>query len=104
MEGKTLRNGPAFAVLNPSGKKKEADPLPLGERISDLNGKIVYCVSQHVGGAGTFLRKIAEVLPTYVPGIRTEYRSKSTAYMTDDPELWDEIRTKGAAFIYGCAA
>jgi hypothetical protein len=104
MESKTSGSSPAFTVLNPSGKKKEVDPLPLGERISTLNGKIVYCVSQHVGGAGAFLRKIADALPTYVPGIRTEYRSKSTAYMTDDRELWDEIRTKGAAFIYGCAA
>ena len=98
------KNVPAFAVLNPSGREKEVVPLPLAERRSDLEGKVVYCISQHVGGASVFLAKVAEVLPRHIPGVKTIYVPKSTAYMTDEPELWDEIRAKEAAFIYGCGA
>jgi hypothetical protein len=95
---------PVFAVLNPSGREKEVDPLPLAQRQPVLEGKVVYCISQHVGGANTFLAKVAEALPRHIPGVKTIHVPKSTAYMTDEPELWDEIRAKGAAFIYGCGA
>ena len=100
----TLDNGPVFVVLNPSGKEREVVPIPPGERPPDLDGKVVYCVSQYVGGAHAFVQKVAEILPRYIPGVTTKYVPKSTAYMTDEPELWDEIKAKGAAFIYGCGA
>jgi hypothetical protein len=104
MENKTSGNGQAFAVLNPSGKERHVAPTPPAQRRGDLEGKVVYCISQHVGGASSFLKRVAEVLPQYIPGVIAKYMPKSTAYMTDDPELWDEIRAKGAAFIYGCGA
>jgi hypothetical protein len=53
-----------FAVLNPSGSEKEATPLPLRRRISDLNSKVVYCINQHMGGANSFLKKMVDALPT----------------------------------------
>jgi len=93
-----------FAVLNPAGVAKEVEPLPLAERVANLAGKTVFCVSQHVGNADQFLKKVAEALPSMIPGVKTVFRKKTSAYMSDDPELWDEIKSKGAAFIYGCGA
>jgi len=101
-----VQNDPSgvFTVLNPSGVAKEAIPLPLAPRVQDLIGKTVYCVSQHVGDADKFLKKIAEALPALAPGVKAVFRKKTSAYMSDDPELWDEIKKEGSAFIYGCGA
>ena len=104
MENKILDGEPAFAVLNPGGKEKLADPVGLAERRPGLEGKVVYCISQRVGQSSAVMKRVAEELPRHIPGVITKYVAKSAAYMADDPELWDEIRSKGAAFIYGCGA
>ncbi len=93
-----------FTVLNPSGLPKEAVPVPLAPRVQDLSGKTVYCISQHVGDADKFLLKIAEALPGMVRGVKAVFRRRTSAYMENEPELWDEVRKEGAAFIYGCGA
>ncbi|MBE0627520.1 MAG: hypothetical protein IH606_22200 [Burkholderiales bacterium] len=93
-----------FTVLNPCGTEHEVASAPMAERIPDLSGKVIYCVSQIVGGADVFLKKIADLLPHYAPGVKTVFVHKSTPYMSDDPELWDEIVSKGHAVIYGCGA
>jgi hypothetical protein len=95
---------PLFTVLNPSGLPKEAEPIPLAARVEDLSGKTVYCISQHVGDADTFLAKIAGELPKVVPGVKAVFRRRTSAYMENEPELWDEVKNNAAAFIYGCGA
>lgn len=93
-----------FTVIDPSGMPQEATPTPLAERLPDLSGKTVYCISQHVGDADKFLKKIADALPGMIPGAKAVFRRRTSAYMEDEPELWDEIKKEGAAFIYGCGA
>ena len=93
-----------FTVLNPSGTQNEALSVPLAARIQDLSGKVVYCISQVIAGSDVFLKKIADALPRYAPGVKAVFVHKSTAYMSDDPELWDEIVKEGDAVIYGCGA
>jgi hypothetical protein len=93
-----------FAVLNPCGIEKEVPPVPLAPRITDLNNKTIYCVSQFVGGADGFLQKITDLLPRYVPGVKTVFKHKESTYMSDDQPLWDEIRKEADAVIYGCGA
>jgi len=103
--GKGLSEGDhLFEVLNPSGLMREAALAHLAARVPNLTSKVVYCVSQYVGGADVFLKKIADALPYYVPQVKAVYRRKTTPYMTDDPGLWDEIEKEANAVIYGCAA
>ena len=103
--GKEVSKGDhLFEVLNPSGLMGKEALVPLAARVPDLTGKVVYCVSQYVGGADAFLKKIADALPHYVPQVKAVYRRKTTAYMTDDPELWDEMLKEADAVIYGCGA
>ena len=98
------RDDPAFAVLNPCGLKKEAAPTALSPRIPDLTGKVIYCISQHIGGADVFLKKVADALPQIAPGMKTIYKRRETAYMTDDSDLWSVIAKEADAVIYGCGA
>lgn len=93
-----------FAVLNPCGAEQEALPVPLAPRISDLNNKTIYCVSQFVGGADSFLQRIADLLPRYAPGVKAVFKHKESTYMSDDQPLWDEIKKEAHAVIYGCGA
>ena len=93
-----------YVALNPRGIKPDVEEIPMGSRVPDLDGKVVYCISQTFGGADIFLQKVAEALPHYAPGARAEYRKKPAFYGTDDPELWDEIAKEADAFIYGCGA
>ncbi|MCC7487901.1 MAG: hypothetical protein IT529_23270 [Burkholderiales bacterium] len=94
----------SYTVLNPAGEHKQVPAVPLSARLAGLEGRTVYCISQIIGGADVFLKKIAQALPQYAPGVKTVFVHKTTAYMADDPALWSEIATKGHAVIYGCAA
>jgi hypothetical protein len=95
---------PVFDVLNPCGVRRAVAETPLAERLESLEGKVVYCISQFVGGADVFLKKIADALPAWAPGARAVFVKKATTYMSDDPELWAEIEREGDAVIYGCGA
>jgi len=93
-----------YRVLNPSGVRREVTETPPAARIPNLTDKVVYCVSQVVMGADILLEKIANTLPEYATGVRAVYKRKVAAYMTDEPELWDEITSEADAVIYGCGA
>jgi hypothetical protein len=99
-----MENEATYAVLNPSGIKPSVGIIPLAPRIASLNGKTVYCVSQHVRGADTFQKKVVELLPGYAPGVKAIYIDKPDSFGIDSPELWDEIAAKGHALIYAAAA
>ena len=96
--------GALYAALDPTGIRRHVEEVPLGPRVSGLTDKVVYCISQYVGGSDVFIRKVAEALPAYAPGVRAEYRKKPASYGTDDPELWDEVVKEADAFVYGCGA
>jgi hypothetical protein len=93
-----------YRVLNPTGEATVAAQASLSPRLDDFNEKVIYCISQFVGGADTFITKVKDRLPEFVPGVKTVYRRKPGPYMSDDSELWDEILEKGDAVIYGCGA
>ena len=97
-------NEGTYKVLNPLGEAKEAEPIPLAPRVPDLSGKVVYCISQYVGGADIFISKVASILPRIAPGVTAVYKRKPGAYMSDDPDLWEEVSEKADAVIYGCGA
>ena len=99
-----IKNETLYAVLDPTGKEPKRPSFPLSPRIPDLSDKVIYCVSQYIAGADILLQKIAEALPRYVPRVNAVYRRRTSSYMTDDPELWDEILEKADGVIYGCGA
>lgn len=101
---KDFRNEMAYSVLDPRGLERKRSAIPLSPRIPDLTDKVIYCVSQHIAGADSLLQKVADALPRYIPRVKAVYKRRSSAYMTDDPELWDEIVAKADGVIYGCGA
>jgi hypothetical protein len=92
---------PIYKALNPRATRPEVKQFPLTPRASDLSNKVVYVISQHVGDADIFLKKVANALPKYFPGVKAIYKDKPSAYMTDDPELWNEVAKNANAFVFG---
>ncbi len=95
---------PVYKALNPRGTGHDVKLFPITPRLTDFNGKTVYVISQHVGDADIFLKKVAQELPKYLPGVKAVYKDKPAVYMTDDPDLWKETTQNAHAFIYGAAA
>jgi hypothetical protein len=99
-----FKNRNTYTVLDPRGIEPKRSSFHLSPRIPDLTDKVIYCVSQHIAGADILLRKIAEALPRHVSRVKAVYKRRTSAYMTDDTELWDEIAEKADGVIYGCGA
>lgn len=95
---------PSFAVLNPAGEPHFAPPLTPTKRLASLEGKTVFCISQVIGGADTFISWVAENLHRHAPGVKTVFIRRETTYMSDDPALWQRVADEADAVIYGCGA
>lgn len=96
---------PTLKALNPRAYMPEIDLIPLSERVSDLNGKVVYIINSWKEGSELegILEKAGEALKKRFPDVKIVSMYKPSPYMSDDPELWDEMSKKANAFIYGAA-
>ncbi len=92
-------------ALNPRGFMSEVRLNPLAPRVPDLNDKVVYLITQKAQGSGmeTVFSMVKEELAKRYPNVKIIFQYKPSAYMTDDPDLWVEMRKNGQAFIYGAA-
>jgi len=97
-------SAPKISVLNPAATNTMVPRLPLAPRLGSLEGKTIYMVDIGWGGpeAGfDVLQVISKRLAQDIPGIKTIVMRKRGSYMTDDPDLWKEIKAKGHAAILG---
>ncbi len=86
-------------VLNPKGTPPPITLIPMAPRLSTLDGKTIYLVSDGFPGADHFLNQIAIWFQKNKPDVKTVYRLKAGALPDDDPKLWAEIKAKGNAVI-----
>lgn len=95
-----------ITVLNPAVTEALADRVPLTDRLDTLDGKTVYLVDMNYEGIGgtPVMREMQKWFSKNMPGVKAIYRLKKGNYITDDPELWTEIKEKGGdAVIMGVA-
>jgi hypothetical protein len=86
-------------VLNPRGTPPAINLRPMAPRPASLDGKTIYFVDVRFMNGDVFLGEIRKLFAAKFPGIRTEFRQKRGGYTEDDPELWAEIKAKGAAAV-----
>jgi hypothetical protein len=95
-----------ITVLNPAVTEKLAERIPLAPRLADIEGKTVYLVDMNYEGIGgtPVMREMQAWFAENMPGVTAVYRLKRGNYVSDDPELWKEIKEKGGdAVIMGVA-
>lgn len=95
---------PIYEVLDPSGEPHAPAYAVPNARLDGLDGKVVFCISQVIGGADTFMQWMASNLERFAPGVKAVFVRRETTYMTDEPALWARVEAEADAVIYGCGA
>jgi hypothetical protein len=79
-------------MAQPSGDLK---PISLAPRIRKLDGKTVYLVETGFAGSFEFMQEVQEWFSRNMPTVKTVIRHKRGTMFTDDPALWEEIKSSG---------
>ncbi len=95
----TSASGEKIEALNPRGTPPPIQLIPMAPRLSTLDGKTIYLISDGFPGADHFLDQIALWFKKNMPSVTTVYRLKAGGFADDDPKLWAEIKAKGNAAI-----
>ena len=81
-----------------------ASPVYLAARLDSLENKTVYLVDNGFGGGPQFMRQLQKWFALHMPAVTTELRRKTGHVFQDDTtDLWDEIKARGHAVVYGVA-
>lgn len=86
-------------TVNPKGLPPPIQLIPMAPRLSSLDGKTIFLVSDGFAGADRFLNQIAIWFQKNMPSVKTVYRLKAGSYFDDDPKLTAEMKTSGNAMI-----
>jgi hypothetical protein len=89
-------------VLDPRGQPTiTIQPHPLAPRHDTLQDKTVYLVDVGFGGGWEFLEETVGWFARNMPGVRTVLLHKKGIMFVDEPEMWEEMRQKADAVIFG---
>jgi len=95
-----------LAELRPSseGKITKMPESFLAPRLDTLSGKTVYLVNQGFGGSALFMEQVAGWLAEHMPTVKIVSKRKTGFIFRDDTsDLWEEIKQKGDAVVFGVA-
>jgi hypothetical protein len=88
-----------ITVMNPRGIQPEIRKIPMAPRPATLDGKTVYIVDTKYPNTKPFVNELLAALQAKYPKTNWLIRDKAAGYMDDDPNLWKEIKDKGACAI-----
>ncbi len=88
-----------IVVMNPRGIQPEIRKIPMATRPATLDGKTVYIVDTKYPNTKPFVQELFAALQAKYPKTTWILRDKYAGYMDDDPNLWKEIKSKGACAI-----
>ena len=88
-----------IVVMNPRGIQPEIRKIPMATRPATLDAKTVYIVDTKYPNTKPFVNELFAALKAKYPKTTWILRDKLAGYMDDDPNLWKEIKEKGACAI-----
>ena len=86
-------------TLNPKGAPPPIQLIPMAPRLTSLDGKTIFLVSDGFEGADRFLNQISIWFSKNMPSVKTVYRLKAGSYFDDDPKLTAEMKASANAMI-----
>ena len=98
-------------VMSPEAEIRSASqrgPAPsspkLAGRLDTLENKTIYLIDNGFGGGSEFMLQLQKWFAKHMPSVTTIARRKTGQVFADDTtDLWDEIKAKGHAVVYGVA-
>ena len=99
-------------VLNPEARRTPAtegsgagiSSWSMAPRLDSLDGRTVYLVNQGFGGSDLFMEQFRAWFAENMPAVKTVSKRKTGFIFRDDTtDLWEEIKEKGDAVIFGVA-
>jgi hypothetical protein len=76
----------------------------LAKRLDTLENKTIYLIDNGFGGGPQFMLQLQKWFAKHMPSVTTIARRKTgQVFMDDTTDLWDEIKAKGHAVVYGVA-
>ena len=98
-------------VMSPEAEirsESQRGPAPsssnLARRLDTLENKTIYLIDNGFGGGSEFMLQLQKWFTKHMPSVTTIARRKTGQVFADDTtDLWDEIKAKGHAVIYGVA-
>jgi hypothetical protein len=97
--GSALAQDAKITVMNPRGIQPEIRKIPMAPRQASLDGKTIYIVDTKYPNTKPFVNELTAALKAKYPKTTWELRDKAAGYMDDDPNLWKEVKAKGAGAI-----
>ena len=88
-----------ITVLNPTGDPPAIQLRSMAERPSSLSGHTIYFVSNTFDNADKFCHALQTWFTANMPEIKTVYRDKKGDDVTDDPDLWKEIKANNGFMV-----
>lgn len=88
-----------YRVLNPTGNPPPIERKAMAPRPASLKGKTVYLVDVTFDNGDKFLQQMQAWMAVHMPEVKTVFRAKKGAYVTDDPDLWKEIKSVDGLMI-----
>jgi hypothetical protein len=93
--------GEMLTTLNPTGFAPKITRKELAPRLAALEGKTLYLVDCRFDDSDVFLKQMQAWFAEHLPGVRTVFKPISSVYLKDDPDTWEEIKSKGHAAVVG---
>jgi len=100
-----------FSVMSPEAESQKMDmggpaalSLTMAERLDTLENKTLYLVDTGYGGSYKFMQQLQKWFAEYMPSVTTIRKRKTGhVFMDDTTDLWEEIKVKGHAAVFGVA-
>jgi len=88
-----------ITVLNPTGDPPAIQLRSMAERPTSLDGHPIYFVSNTFDNADKFCHALQTWFAANMPSVKTVYRDKKGDDVTDDPDLWKEIKANNGFMV-----
>lgn len=95
---------PGAGGLPPRMAEPPPSSSPMAKRLDTLDNKTIYLIDNGFGGGPQFMLQLQKWFARHMPSVTTIARRKTGQVFADDTtDLWDEIKAKGHAVVYGVA-
>ncbi len=89
-------------LLNPLGQPEiTLKKHTMAERLPTLKGKTVYLIDTGFAGARSFMEEVEGWFKRNRPDIKVVLKSKEGNSFANDPVLWEEVKKKADAAVFG---